>query len=282
MSQRLQEAEQALSDLRTNGVSSPSSRGDTAHTAQEHEPLDDTAASPLLDPPVAEETEMLSPSIDVRSVGASSDARDARDSLGRNPAPSLAIPTVQRYSLDGSAPAQDTAAVTQPTAKNPAPNDLSIDENGKIVYYGPTSAVHDPPFHMETPLSTASTVGTNVSSRAEKRTVIAAHARESATWEEFAVGNASLETGIPRHLMAKLLHVYWTWVSPMFMWVYRPAFVRKYMGKIEPALSGIWEANILIGILTYRRHGYGRQILLRLSLGSHLRPRSQVRRQKLG
>jgi hypothetical protein len=53
-------------------------------------------------------------------------------------------------------------------------------------------------------------------------------AKESAIWEEFALGNASLQLGLPRQVMAKLLHLHWTWVAPMFMWVYRPAFMRMY------------------------------------------------------
>ncbi len=49
-----------------------------------------------------------------------------------------------------------------------------------------------------------------------------------ATWEEFALENASLQTGIPHKMLAKLLHLHWTWVAPMFMWVYRPAFIRMF------------------------------------------------------
>lgn len=104
--------------------------------------------------------------------------------------------------------------------------DVTVDEHGEICYYGPTSAVHDPP-DMDSPASLVSTSCASALSKADMLRALNSYARESATWEEFALGNASLETGIPRGVMAKLLQLHWTWVSPMFMWVYRPAFVRE-------------------------------------------------------
>lgn len=113
------------------------------------------------------------------------------------------------------------------STKDPVPTELSVDEHGKINYYGPTSAVHEPPQPLQIG-SPETQVSTHDSERANARESLAAHARETATWEEFALGNAALQTGIPRELMAKLLHIHWTWVSPMFMWVYKPAFIREF------------------------------------------------------
>ncbi|KAF5003990.1 hypothetical protein FDECE_9490 [Fusarium decemcellulare] len=103
-------------------------------------------------------------------------------------------------------------------------SDLSVDEHGKICYYGPTSAVHQP-LGLASP-STKSSNSTVLSRRADVRSYLKLHAQESTIWEEFALGNAAIQTGISRQVMAKLLHLHWTWVAPMFMWVYRPAFVR--------------------------------------------------------
>lgn len=100
--------------------------------------------------------------------------------------------------------------------------ELSVDAHGKILYYGPTSAVHDPPAPEPADTSDSSAL----SARAEVRSSLAAHAKEAATWEDFALRSASTSTGIPLQLMARLLHMHWTWISPMFMWVYRPAFIR--------------------------------------------------------
>lgn len=122
------------------------------------------------------------------------------------------------------------------------PPDLSVDTNGEIQYYGPTSAVHDPPdFRMES-LSprVASAQSLSVS---EMLSMLMIHAQESKIWEEFALGNASLQTGIPRHIIGKLLHTNWIWVSPMFMYVYRPAFIR------DMARSGRYYSEFLLTVI---------------------------------
>lgn len=104
--------------------------------------------------------------------------------------------------------------------------DLSVDENGKICYYGPTSAVHNPP-ELGTPMSLSSTCN-SFSSMMNARTFLSSYSKESSIWETYALGNIAGETGIPRATLAMLLQIHWTWVSPMFMWVYRPAFMRKH------------------------------------------------------
>ncbi|KAL3453040.1 fungal-specific transcription factor domain-containing protein [Aspergillus insuetus] len=134
------------------------------------------------------------------------------------------------------------APVRQLTSNDPIPTELSVDEHGKICYYGPTSAVHDPP-HVDSQASQAVTTSSTSSTRADAHNFLSAYGKESATWEEFALGNASLETGIPRHIMARLLHLYWTWVSPMFMWVYRPAFVR------DMATGGRYYSDFLLTVI---------------------------------
>lgn len=107
--------------------------------------------------------------------------------------------------------------------KQPMAPDLSVDENGAIQYYGPTSAVHDPLQRERDPAATRTpSTAPEDASRTDARSTLMAYAEESKIWEDFALGNASLQTGIPRQVIAKLLHVHWTWVSPMFMYVYRP------------------------------------------------------------
>lgn len=128
-----------------------------------------------------------------------------------------------------------------------ASNELTVDENGKVSYYGLTSAVYDPPATSDSPAS--STVQTSISrqptalARADLHSSISSCVREMTTWEEFALGNASLQTGIPRQIMGKLLHVYWTWVSPMFMWVFRPAFIR------DMATGGPYYSEFLLTVI---------------------------------
>ncbi|KAH8690326.1 fungal-specific transcription factor domain-containing protein [Talaromyces proteolyticus] len=106
-------------------------------------------------------------------------------------------------------------------------SDLSVDENGKLCYYGPTSAVHDPlnlPSH-----STISSEFSNPISDSALRTTLVSDALESRSWEDFAVGNAALGNDIPKETISKLLQLHWSWIAPMFMWVYRPAFMRDML-----------------------------------------------------
>ncbi|CEL04563.1 hypothetical protein ASPCAL05691 [Aspergillus calidoustus] len=144
-------------------------------------------------------------------------------------------PPAQAYQANHEAPERRLRS------NDPIATELSVDEHGKICYYGPTSAVHDP--QVDTRGSQTPTACGTPPTRATARNFLTAYGKESATWEEFALGNASLETGIPRHIMAKLLHLYWTWVSPMFMWVYRPAFVR------DMATGGRYYSDFLLTVI---------------------------------
>ncbi|CAK7231112.1 hypothetical protein SEUCBS140593_007815 [Sporothrix eucalyptigena] len=139
--------------------------------------------------------------------------------------------------------------------------DLSVDSNGKLCYVGPTSAVHNPPVieaaHTspiqtydesveDTELQTVSsrqqqqkprngpapanraTAPNHLSTttKADVRSLLTTKAIESRAWEAFALGSAATQTDIPRAAIARLLQIHWVWIAPMFMWVYRPAFMR--------------------------------------------------------
>jgi hypothetical protein len=58
--------------------------------------------------------------------------------------------------------------------------------------------------------------------------MLTSNAMESRAWEEFALGNASFQSGIPKDTLSQLLQIHWSWIAPMFMWVYRPAFMREF------------------------------------------------------
>ncbi|KAI0466777.1 fungal-specific transcription factor domain-containing protein [Xylaria cf. heliscus] len=105
---------------------------------------------------------------------------------------------------------------------------ISVDDRGEICALGLTSAVYDPSSSTTNHLSTTSTftTGSTPLAKVGMHSYLAYYCKESSMWEDFALGNASLQTGMPRQRMAKLLQVHWTWVSPMFAWVYKPAFIR--------------------------------------------------------
>lgn len=106
-------------------------------------------------------------------------------------------------------------------------SDLSLDASGKICYHGATSAVHDPAAVSNRSPNFQSFNEQN--SKIDVRTLLTSNAMESRTWEEFAIGNAAIQNDMPRELMSRLLRIHWTCIGPMFMWVYRPAFMRDMM-----------------------------------------------------
>lgn len=52
--------------------------------------------------------------------------------------------------------------------------------------------------------------------------------------EDIALGNAALRMDIPRDHVWQLLNTHWTWIHPVFMFVYRPAFIREYPSDVHP------------------------------------------------
>jgi hypothetical protein len=200
MAKRLQEAERIIDELRGGNPTSP--EADSSHSGR----LNERAAFPRSPAPST---------IDIRTAEPS------------NVTPGIWPEARQQATSIAS------SQIIHPGPDSPSVADLSIDEHGKISYYGPTSAVHDPP-HVESPRFPPTATFSCSSSAAEMmRNSLVSYTREMALWEDFSLRNGSLQTGIPQQLMSKLLHVYWTWVSPMFMWVYRPAFIRTYISFFQ-------------------------------------------------
>ncbi|PVH80506.1 hypothetical protein DL98DRAFT_560308 [Cadophora sp. DSE1049] len=90
------------------------------------------------------------------------------------------------------------------------PTELSLDENGKVCYYGPTSSVHQPPG-----------VRTNPSPRSDQVT------SPSSAQAPSILASSPLDC----------------WIAPMSMWVYRPAFMR------DMSTGGKYYSNFLLMIL---------------------------------
>ncbi|KAF7587944.1 hypothetical protein BBP40_006483 [Aspergillus hancockii] len=103
---------------------------------------------------------------------------------------------------------------------------LSLDENGKLCYYGITSAVHAPS------LAESTNIIDSHSSGSDARSLLTSNTIETGTWEEFALGNAAIQTDIPRDVISRL-QIYWAWAAPMFIWVY----VQRDMAISGPCYS---------------------------------------------
>ncbi|GKU21412.1 unnamed protein product [Fusarium langsethiae] len=191
------------------------------------------------------------------------------------PAVSNSSPTADlnrsRYQQDVSRPTAPIDSMPQ----EPLAIDLSVDEHGKICYYGPTSAVHEP-LGLASPSTNSLSLGDG-SKRTDVRAYLLSRARESTIWEEFALGNAALQLGLSRQVIAKLLHLHWTWVAPMFMWVYRPAFMR------DMTTGGRYYSDLLLLVLCAHASKYHdgthAQLLfsrVRLLLGEEIQKPSSI------
>lgn len=201
MAKRLQEAEQALAEIRADGDRAFSETATPyAHTA---ELMDNPGQSSSPNQIREHNRAPLEQSITSNSVAGSDQTNSNVGIWGEQmAATSQAAPPVQK----------DTTAA-----------ELTVDEHGSVRYYGPTSAVHEP-----SPMMPDADSPHDVHQRIEARNSLALHARESNIWEEFAIGNAAVQTGVPRQVIARLLHIHWTWVGPMFLWIHRSAFIRTY------------------------------------------------------
>lgn len=208
MAKRLQDAERTIHELRR----------DSPSVSQAPE-----MSLPVESSPVQSPGEGSSPKTAPNQV---SDApKSPEEAHPRNSVTSFSQNLGEHDTVLSSEPAQAHLTISVPP-EGQITTDLSIDENGKICYYGPTSAVHNPP-ELATPMSIASTCN-SFSSMMNARIFLSSYSKESSIWETYALGNIAGETGIPRATLAMLLQIHWTWVSPMFMWVYRPAFMREY------------------------------------------------------
>lgn len=223
MAKRLQEAESTIEKLRTG-------REETSAPPASASSRDDTHEEALSTHTVVWDSGQDSSVYGHDGTGSTIETRPATfpaESLESNMS-SLPLQAQNRRLSNMSRPIMPLASHSGPSLmqQDPAAIDLSLDQHGEICYYGPTSALHDPP-ELDAPSPRSSPYG-SVSTRNEVREYLLSHAKESSIWEQFALGNAARQTGMPQKVMAKLLQLHFTWVAPMFMWVYRPAFMREY------------------------------------------------------
>ncbi|KFY36674.1 hypothetical protein V495_07690 [Pseudogymnoascus sp. VKM F-4514 (FW-929)] len=136
-------------------------------------------------------------------------------------------------------------------------SDLSLDENGNICYYGPTSAVHDP-------LTKESNNATDQqydspSTKSSVRSMLTSNAMESRAWENFAVRNAAFRSDIPQATMSNLLNLHWCWIAPMFIGQYFSEFLLvvlcAHAARFQEGSTGdllISRARLLLGTEIHR------------------------------
>lgn len=106
--------------------------------------------------------------------------------------------------------------------------DISIDDEGSVTFHNSTSAVHQPPSKVHgipSPFANPNVLP-NGPDDAVARAALVSNATTQKQWEDFAIANAAHKVNVSPEVSNELLKFHWCWVHPLFLFVYRPAFVR--------------------------------------------------------
>ena len=106
--------------------------------------------------------------------------------------------------------------------------DISIDDEGSVTFHNSTSAVHQPPSKVHGAESSFAHPNVLLDGRddAHARATLVSNATTQKQWEDFAIANAAHKVNVSPEVSNELLKYHWCWVHPLFLFVYRPAFVR--------------------------------------------------------
>ena len=108
--------------------------------------------------------------------------------------------------------------------------DISVDDDGSVTFHNSTSAVHQPPSEVhgvtnQMPLAHA--VALAKGSREESsRKALVLNAGAQKQWEDYAIANTAARANVSKEVSNELLKYHWCWIHPLFLMVYRPAFIR--------------------------------------------------------
>ncbi|KUJ22219.1 uncharacterized protein LY89DRAFT_638427 [Mollisia scopiformis] len=121
-------------------------------------------------------------------------------------------------------------------------DELSVDENGKVQYFGATSRFYVPTEHTTQARGQAELDRSSDFVDATKhRTWLQSSSKLQKSWERLAFANLQNErSDINPQLAADLLQIYWAWQHPLHNCVYRPCFSR------DMALGGPYFSEFLL------------------------------------
>jgi hypothetical protein len=131
-------------------------------------------------------------------------------------------------------------------------SEISMDGYGGVSYHNPTSAMHEAP-PSENPDYRHGSISSTLSSREaavtdqtrernEMRQALVQNAATQRRLEESIVDSMATQGDIPQEALHELLNLHWCWIHPLFLFVYRPAFIRKSPVRVS-----------YIGVLTSHR-----------------------------
>jgi hypothetical protein len=108
--------------------------------------------------------------------------------------------------------------------------DISVDDDGSVTFHNSTSAVHQPPSEVngvtnQMPLAHAVALANGPTDESSRKALVM-NANKQKQWEEYAVANTAVKANVSKEVSNELLKYHWSWIHPLFLMVYRPAFIR--------------------------------------------------------
>jgi Fungal specific transcription factor domain len=108
--------------------------------------------------------------------------------------------------------------------------DISVDDEGGVTFHNSTSAVHQPPSEVhgvtnQMPLAHAIALAKGPDDQNSRRALVS-NATKQKQWEDYAIANTAVKANVSKEVSKELLRYHWCWIHPLFLVVYRPAFIR--------------------------------------------------------
>lgn len=108
--------------------------------------------------------------------------------------------------------------------------DISVDDDGSVTFHNSTSAVHQPPSEVhgvtnQMPLAHAVALAKGPSEESSRKALVL-NATKQKQWEDYAIANTAVKANVSKEVSNELLKYHWSWIHPLFLVVYRPAFIR--------------------------------------------------------
>ena len=119
-------------------------------------------------------------------------------------------------------------------------SEISVDSSGEVCYHNPTSAIHEAPsterrlsngvaFAACSPERVSTISDDKCDDTSEIKHSLVSNAAIQRRCEAVAVESMAIsQNEVPSEMASELLKLHWCWIHPMFMFVYRPAFTRKF------------------------------------------------------
>ena len=104
--------------------------------------------------------------------------------------------------------------------------EVSVDDHGSVAFQGQTSAMYQAPDNSALRPLYQQSPSFSHSHNEQMRQDLVRNATQQRQIEPWAIEHGAVKVNIPKELSLELLKYHWCWIHPLFLFVYRPAFIR--------------------------------------------------------